>query len=68
MKQKFTNLYGAIRDAPSVCKASSAVCMVREKICVETYGIEITSSGTSPVQFFDTYEFSETIEKIDTKI
>ena len=34
MKGKFTNLYGAIRDAPSVCKASSAVCMVREKICV----------------------------------
>ena len=27
MRQKFTNLYGAI------CKASSAVCMVREKIC-----------------------------------
>ena len=35
---------------------------------VETYGIEITSSGTSLVEFFETYEFSETNEKTDIKI
>ena len=37
-------------------------------IQVETYGIEITSSGTSLVEFFETYEFSETNEKSDTNI
>ena len=43
MKQKFTNLYGAIRDAPSVCKASSAVCMVREKISeAKNFGMKVT--------------------------
>ena len=35
---------------------------------VETYGIEITSSGTSLVEFFETYKFSETNEKTDIKI
>ena len=42
MKQKFTNLYGAIRDVPSVCKASAVVCMVREKISeAKIFGMKI---------------------------
>ena len=42
MKQKFTNLYGAICDVPSVCKASSAVCMVREKISeAKIFGMKV---------------------------
>ena len=35
---------------------------------VETYGIEITSSGTSHAKSASNVEFSETNEEIDTKI
>ena len=70
IKEKFTNLdftvdgnrenlYREISCSKNFWNESS--------IQVETYGIEITS-GTPLVEFFETYKFSETNEKTDTKI
>ena len=71
IKEKFTNLYFTVdgkrenlyREIP--CSKSF---WNESSIQVETYGIEKTSSGTSLVEFFETYEFSKTNEKTDIKI
>ena len=71
IKEKFTNLYFTVdgnrenlyREIP--CSKNFRN---ESTIQVETYGIEITSSGTSLVEFFETYEFSDRNEKTDIKI
>ena len=71
IKEKFTNLYFTVdgnRENLYRENPCSKNFWNESNIQVETYGIEITSTGTSLVEFFETYEFSETNEKTDTKI
>ena len=71
IKEKFTNLYFTLDDNRENLYREipcSKNFWNESSIQVKTYGIEITSSGTSLVEFFETYEFSETNKKADVKI